>query len=82
MDFDDVEGLKKKKQKVRGDRGWPVTNPPMIKLVFPSEIGNSKLVGIVSGKTYFGLSESRAFIASENGYLLDNFPYLYGVRKV
>ena len=34
---------------------------------------------IVSEKTYLCLSEIRAFIGSENSYLLDNFPYLYGV---
>ena len=33
MDFDDLEGLKKKKTKIRGDRGWLATNPPMMKLV-------------------------------------------------
>ena len=82
MDFDDLEGLKKKKRKIRGDRGQPATNPPLIKLVFYSEIGNSKLMGIVSGKTYLCLSEIPVFIGSENGYLLNNFPYLYGVRKV
>ena len=31
--FDDLEGLKKKKKNIRGDRGWPTTNPPMMKLV-------------------------------------------------
>ena len=31
--FDDFEGLKKKKQRIRGDRGWLATNPPMMKLV-------------------------------------------------
>ena len=50
MDFDDLKGLKKKKRKIKGDRGQPTTNPPMIKLVSYSEIGNSKLMGIVSRK--------------------------------
>ena len=31
--FDDLEGLKKKKQRIRGDQGWPATNPSMMKLV-------------------------------------------------
>ena len=42
-DSDDVEGLKDKKQEIRGDRGWLVTNPPMVKLAFSSETKNSPL---------------------------------------
>ena len=33
MGFDDLEGLKNKKQKIRGEWGWLATNPPMMKLV-------------------------------------------------
>ena len=32
-DFNDLEGLKMKKIKIRGDQGWSATNPPMMKLV-------------------------------------------------
>ena len=32
-DFDDLEGLKKKKTNIKGDWGWPATNPPMMNLV-------------------------------------------------
>ena len=42
-DSDDVEGLKDKKQEIRGDWGWPVTNPPMVKLAFSCEGKNSPL---------------------------------------
>ena len=42
-DRDDVEGLKDKKQEIRGDQGWPDTNPPMVKLAFSRERKNSPL---------------------------------------
>ena len=42
-DSDDVDGLKDKKQEIRGDPGWPVTNPPMVNIVFSSETKNSSL---------------------------------------
>ena len=42
-DSDDVEGLKDKKQEIRGDWGWPITNPLIVKLAFSSEIKNSPL---------------------------------------
>ena len=32
-DSDDVEGLKDKKQEIRGDRWEPAKSPPMVKLV-------------------------------------------------
>jgi len=64
MDFGDFEGLKKKKRKIRGDRGRPTINPPIMKLVSYFEIGNSKLMRIVSRKTYLYLSEIRVFIGS------------------
>ena len=43
MDSDDVEGLKDKKQDIRGDWGLSATNPPMVKLAFSSETKNSPL---------------------------------------
>ena len=33
VDFDELEGLKKKRHKIRGDQGRPATNPSMVKLV-------------------------------------------------
>jgi len=51
-----LRAWKRRNEWSEGTGGRPVTNPLMIKLVFPSKIGNSKLVGIVSRENlpFFG----------------------------
>ena len=36
--------LERKKHKIKGDRGKPTKNPPMIKLVFSLELKNSNSI--------------------------------------
>ena len=57
-DHDDVEGLKDKKQKIRGDRGWPVKIPPMMKLA------------ILLGKKYIVWKEEKYFLFLSEIHLL------------
>ena len=66
-----MEGLKRKKYKIKGDRGEPAKNLSMLKLVFSLELKNSNFRD--SGNLLsFGVDES---LYSElwSGYLFSNF---------
>ena len=66
-----MEGLKRKKHKIKGDQGEPAKNPLMLKLVFSLELKNSNFRS--GGKLLsFDMDE---FFYSElwSGYLFSNF---------
>ena len=44
MGLDCLEGLKRKKHKIKGDWGELAKNPPILKLVFSLEIRNSNSI--------------------------------------
>ena len=70
-----MEGLKRKKHKIKGDRGELAKNPPMLKLVFPLELKNYNFRS--SGNLLsFDVDES---LYSEflSGYLFSNFLDVY-----
>jgi len=66
-----LEGLKKKKHKIKGDRGKPAKNPPMLKLVFSLGLKN---FNFRSGKNLplFDMDES-FYSKFWSGYLFSNF---------
>ena len=66
-----MEGLKRKKDRIKGDRGEPFKKPSMLKLVFSLELKNSNFKS--SGNLpSFDVNES---LYSEfwSGYLFSNF---------
>ena len=71
-----MEGLKRKKDKIKGDWGEPAKNPPMLKLVFFLGLKNSNFRS--SGNLLsFDVDES---LYSElwSSYLFSNFLDMYG----
>ena len=63
MDFDELEGLKKKRHKIRGDQGRPATNPSMVKLVsFLRKQGISNLWELCVEKLTTFQSKTRVYI--------------------
>ena len=67
-----LEGLKRKKHKIKGDWGESAKNPPMLKLVFPLELKNSNFKS--NGNLLrFDVDES-LYREPWSGYLFSNFP--------
>ena len=66
-----LEGLKRKKNKIKGDRGKPIKNPLMLKLVFSLELRNSNFRS-GGNLSSFDVDES---LYSEflSGFLFGNF---------
>ena len=56
-----MEGLKRKKHKIKGDRGEPAENPPILKLVFSLELKN---FNFISGENLPNLIWLSPFIVS------------------
>ena len=69
-----MKGLKRKKYKIKGDRGEPAKNPPMFKLVFSLELRNSNFM---SGENLPSFDMAESFYSELwSGYLFSNF-YAY-----
>jgi len=71
-----LKGLRRNKHKIKGDRGEPAKNSPILKLVFPPELKNSNHRN--SGNLLsFDVVES-LFSELWSGYLFSNFLDVYG----
>ena len=74
-----LEGLKRKKYKIKGDRGKPVKNPPMLKLVFSLKLKNSNFRG--SGNLLSFDLDVSLYSEPWSGYLFSNFVKCTEVRR-
>ena len=71
-----MEGLKRKKHKIKGDRGEPAKNPTMFKLVFSLELKNSNSM---SGENLPSFDMVESFYGKFwSGYLFSNSPNVGG----
>ena len=66
-----MDGLKRKKHKIKGDRGELAKNPLMFKSVFSLEFKNSNFR---SGENLFSIDMAESFYSEFwSGYLFGNF---------
>ena len=75
-----MEGLKRKKHKIKGDQGELAKKSPMIKLVFSLELKNSNFR---DSRNLFSFDVNESFYSELwSGYLFSNFLNVYGSFKV
>ena len=66
-----MEGLKRKKHKIKGDQSEHAKNPPILKFVFSLELKNSNFR---SGRNLLSFDMDEYFNSEFwNGYLFSNF---------
>ena len=73
---DYLEGLKRKKHKIKSDQGELAKNPSILKLVFPLELKNSNCRS--SGNLHSFYVDKSLYSKFWNGYLFGNFLNMYG----
>ena len=66
-----MEGLKRKKHKIKGDQSEQAKNPPILKFVFSLELKNSNFKG---GRNLLSFDMDESFYSELwSGYLFSNF---------
>ena len=73
---DCLKGLKRKKHKIKCDRGEPAKNPSILKLVLPLELKNSNFRS--SGNLPSFDVDKSLYSELWSGYLFGNFLNVYG----